>query len=123
VEALSDALRFETRGFGIAVSVVAPGPVRTAFGDAATAAPEGDGPYAAFRRGVAERNAAAYHDPKARGVLEPEPVADVIVTVLESSRPRARYPVGFVSRETDGARRVLPTALWDALLRRQYPTP
>ncbi len=45
------------------------------------------------------------------------------MTVLESSRPRARYPVGFVSREVVGARRVLPTALWDALLRRQYPTP
>ena len=123
VEALSDALRFETRGFGIAVSVVAPGPVRTAFGDAATAAPEGDGPYAAFRRGVAERNAAAYHDPKARGTLDPEDVAEVVVAALESSRPKARYPVGFVSRETVGARRVLPTALWDALLRRQYPTP
>ena len=121
VEALSDALRFETRGFGIAVSVVAPGPVRTAFGDAATAAPEGDGPYAAFRRGVAERNAAAYAN--ARGTLEPEAVAEVVVTVLESSRPKARYPVGLVSRELVGARRVLPTALWDALLRRQYPTP
>ena len=123
VEALSDALRFETRGFGVAVSVVAPGPVRTAFADAATARPAAHGPYAAFRRGVADRNAAAYHDPKARGLLEPETVAEVIVTVLESSRPKARYPVGFVSRETDGARRVLPTAVWDAMLRRQYPTP
>ena len=36
------------------------------------------------------------------------------MTVLESSRPKARYPVGFVSRQTDGARRVLPTAVWDA---------
>jgi short-subunit dehydrogenase len=123
VEALSDALRFETRGFGIAVSVVAPGPVRTAFADAATAVPDGDGPYAAFRRGVAERNAAAYHDPKARGTLVPEDVAEVVVTVLESSRPKARYPVGFVSREVVGARRVLPTSVWDAMLRRQYPTP
>ncbi len=35
-----------------------------------------DGPYAAFRRGVAERNAAAYHDPKARGILEPEAVRE-----------------------------------------------
>jgi short-subunit dehydrogenase len=123
VEALSDALRFETRGFGIAVSVVAPGPVRTAFADAATAVPDGVGPYAAFRRGVAVRNAAAYHDPKARGTLVPEDVAEVVVTVLESSRPKARYPVGFVSREVVGARRVLPTSVWDAMLRRQYPTP
>ena len=46
VEALSDALRFETRGFGIAVSVVAPGPVRTAFARSRDRCPEGDGPYA-----------------------------------------------------------------------------
>jgi NAD(P)-dependent dehydrogenase (short-subunit alcohol dehydrogenase family) len=127
VEALSDALRFETRGFGIAVSVVAPGPVRTAFADAATAGPEdgseADGPYSGFMRGVARRNAAAYRDPDARGTLDPEDVAVVVVKAIESTRPKARYPVGLVSREVTGARRLLPTAVWDAALRRQYPTP
>ncbi len=123
VEALSDALRFETRGFGIGVSVVAPGPVRTGFAEEATAVPEGDGPYAGFMRGVAARNATAYDRPDARGTLDAEDVAEVIVTALESARPKARYPVGFVSREVVGARKLLPTAVWDALLRRQYPTP
>ena len=123
VEALSDALRFETRGFGIGVSVVAPGPVRTEFAEETTAGPEGDGPYAGFMRGVAARNASAYDRPDARGTLDAEDVAEVIVTALESVRPKARYPVGFVSREVVGARRLLPTAVWDALLRRQYPTP
>ena len=103
VEALSDALRFETRGFGIGVSVVAPGPVRTGFAEEATAVPEGDGPYAGFMRGVAARNSAAYDRPDARGTLDAEDVAEVIVTALESSRPKARYPVGL--RQPGGRRR------------------
>jgi short-subunit dehydrogenase len=121
VEALSDALRFETRGFGIAVSVVAPGPVRTEFVEEATAAGAGDGPYAAFMRGVAETNAAAYA--AGRGTLDADDVAQVVVAVVESDRPKPRYPVGAVSRQLMGARRVLPTRWWDAALRRQYPTP
>ena len=53
VEAFSDALRFETAGFGIKVVIVEPGLIKTAFGDTATAPAarsEGD-PYAAFNDG------------------------------------------------------------------------
>ncbi len=35
LEALSDALRFEVRGFGIQVVLIEPGLIRTGFGDAA----------------------------------------------------------------------------------------
>lgn len=37
LEALSDALRCELRGFGIDVVLVKPGPIKTAFGDTALA--------------------------------------------------------------------------------------
>src|SRR4051794_5434906 len=37
VEAISDALRFEVRGFGIGVSIVEPGLIKTEFGHAAVA--------------------------------------------------------------------------------------
>src|SRR6266568_1184824 len=51
VEAFSDALRFESRGFGVRTVIVEPGLILTSFGDAAvdsmTAAPD-EGPYAAF---------------------------------------------------------------------------
>jgi short-subunit dehydrogenase len=123
VDALSDALRFETRGFGIAVSVVAPGPVRTDFAEEATAGQEGDGPYSGYMRGVAARNSTVYERPDARGTLDAEDVAEVVVGAIDAARPRAYYPVGFLSRELVAARRLLPTALWDAALRRQYPTP
>src|SRR3712207_405470 len=47
VEAISDALRFEVRGFGVEVVVVEPGISRTGFARTAVdSMGEGDGPYA-----------------------------------------------------------------------------
>src|ERR687888_2655637 len=52
VEALSDALRFEVRPFGVDVIVIQPGPIRTRFGDTAIAGIRGaaDSPYAPLHR-------------------------------------------------------------------------
>src|ERR687896_405640 len=58
VEAISDALRFEVRGFGVEVVVIEPGLIRTKFGDAAVASvPTEDGPYAEFNQAVAAATA------------------------------------------------------------------
>ena len=43
LEAISDALRFEVKAFGIDVVVIQPGIIRTGFGDAAIASMEDDG--------------------------------------------------------------------------------
>lgn len=124
VEALTDALRFEVRGFGIGVSLVEPGPVHTSFAESATAVPDDlDGPYARFRREVAARNAASYAHPQARGTCTADDVARVIVSAVASGRPRARYLVGGVSRALVWGHQVLPTTAWDAMLRRAYPAP
>src|SRR5438445_6380761 len=53
VEALSDALRFEVRGFGIGVIIIEPGLIVTKFGETASASVQTDGPYADFNRRVA----------------------------------------------------------------------
>src|SRR4029453_18345056 len=55
VEAISDALRFEVEGFGIKVSVIEPGLIRTGFADAAVDSMDGpqDGPYVGFDEAVA----------------------------------------------------------------------
>ena len=58
VEALSDALRFEVKGFGIDVIVIQPGPIKTRFGDTAVgsiAMPK-DSPYAEFQRSTRKTN-------------------------------------------------------------------
>src|ERR687895_1149565 len=55
VEAISDALRFEVRGFGVEVVVIEPGLIRTGFAETAvdSLGEDGSGPYAGFDYGVA----------------------------------------------------------------------
>ena len=62
VEALSDAMRFEVRGFGIDVVVIEPGLIKTGFADAAVARwrENDDGPYAEFNDAVGRATAGVY---------------------------------------------------------------
>src|SRR5829696_6576582 len=78
VEALSDALRFEVKAFGIDVVIIEPGLVRTRFGEAAVGSMDTvakDGPYGRFNDTVAEVTANAYEGPLARLGAGPEAVA------------------------------------------------
>jgi NAD(P)-dependent dehydrogenase (short-subunit alcohol dehydrogenase family) len=80
VEALSDAMRFEVRGFGIDVVVIEPGLIRTRFGETAVgsidaAAQDADDPYAEFNTAVSATTAGAYEGPLSRLGAGPEAVA------------------------------------------------
>jgi len=126
VEALSDALRFEVKGFGVDVIVVQPGPIKTRFGDTAVgsiASPK-DSPYAAFNAVLEKQIREAYEGgPMARFAAPPEAVADVIEKAISAARPRTRYKVTLAARILMGLRRVLPDRAFDAFLRTQFPPP
>jgi len=125
VEALSDALRFEIRPFGIDVIVIEPGPIRTQFGDTAIAAVKrvesADSPYAEFNRILAERIRGAYEGPMGRLAAGPEAVARVIERAIGAERPRTRYVVTFAARFLMALRRWLPDRAFDGFLRTQFP--
>jgi NAD(P)-dependent dehydrogenase (short-subunit alcohol dehydrogenase family) len=124
VEALSDAMRFEVRGFGIDVVVIEPGLIRTSFGDAAVASvPAGDGPYAEFNEAVAAATARVYDGPLGRLGSGPEAVAKVIERALTASRPRTRYKVTASARVLMGQRSLLPDRAWDAVVGTSFPRP
>lgn len=128
VEAISDALRFEVRGFGIDVVVVEPGSIKTRFGDTAIAgsdpgATRPDGPYAEFNRVVAERVIGVYEGWMSRFAAPPEAVAKVIGRALAARRPRTRYVVTPGARAMIATRRLLPDRAFDALLRSQFREP
>jgi short-subunit dehydrogenase len=128
VEAISDALRFEVRGFGVDVIVVEPGPIRTQFGDTAVDRLRGveaaSGPYAQFNAVLAQRIREAYEgSPMARFAAGPEAVARVIEKAITAARPRTRYPVTFAARLLMRLRRWLPDRAFDAFLRTQFPLP
>jgi NADP-dependent 3-hydroxy acid dehydrogenase YdfG len=125
VEAISDALRFELRGFGVDVILIEPGLIVTNFGETASAsvATAEDGPYADFNRRVAEATADAYKGPLARLGGEPSKVAEVIARAIEAKRPKARYPVTPSARLMINQRRLTPDRVWDLAMRSQFPTP
>jgi NAD(P)-dependent dehydrogenase (short-subunit alcohol dehydrogenase family) len=122
VEALSDALRFEVAPFGVAVSIVEPGLIRSSFGDVAHAShPDADdGPYAGFTAGSRAAIAGAYSGRLAAG---PEAVARAIERAATAHRPRTRYRVTLGARVLITARRVLPDVAWDAAMARSFPRP
>jgi NAD(P)-dependent dehydrogenase (short-subunit alcohol dehydrogenase family) len=122
VEALSDALRMEVRGFGIHVVTVEPGLIRTEFGaTAAGGVAEDAGPYAAFNRSVAKQTRDAYAGPLSRLGGGPEDVAAAIAKAL--SAPRPRVPVTASARILMGLRRVLPDRLWDRVVMAGFTAP
>jgi NADP-dependent 3-hydroxy acid dehydrogenase YdfG len=127
VEAISDALRFEVRGFGVKVILIEPGLITTNFGEVAAASVEGaegaDGPYDRFNGSVAKITEAAYNGPMAKLGAGPEAVANTIAKAISVKRPKARYPVTPSARLMINQRRFTPDAVWDLMMRAQFPTP
>ena len=126
VEALSDALRFEVRGFGVDVIVVEPGLIVTQFGEVAAGSvgqTTDGGDYSDFNSKVAQVTADAYKGPMAKLGAGPEAVAKTIARALEARRPKARYPVTLSARILMGQRRLMPDRIWDIAMRSQFPQP
>src|SRR4051794_16293900 len=128
VEAISDALRFEVKGFGIDVVIVQPGIIRTGFADAATdaiptaTAPEG--PYGTFNAAVAGATQGAYESgPLARLGGGPETVARTIERAITARSPKIRYRVTPSARLLVGQRALMTDGMWDRFLETQFPHP
>ncbi len=126
VEAISDALRFEVRGFGVKVILIEPGLIVTKFGEVASTSvgvAEEGGPYAEFNRKVGTITEGAYNGPMAKLGAGPEAVAETIAGALDANRPKPRYPVTLSARLMMGQRRFTPDRVWDLMMRAQFPTP
>jgi NAD(P)-dependent dehydrogenase (short-subunit alcohol dehydrogenase family) len=128
VEALSDVLRFEVRGFGVDVVIIEPGLIVTEFGETAAGSlneVDEHGPYAKFNAQVAQATADAYTGPMRRFGAGPDAVAKKIAKALSVGRPATRYPVTPSARVMLGTRRVVTDRMWDRMVRSQFspPTP
>lgn len=123
VEAISDALRWEVRDFGIRVSVIQPGPIKTQFEATSVGSMDGTAsasPYANFNASVGKRVRATYEGPMA---ASPDGVARAIERAITSRRPRSRYPVTAAARMLMTTRRLLPDGGWDAMMSMQFERP
>jgi NAD(P)-dependent dehydrogenase (short-subunit alcohol dehydrogenase family) len=131
LEALSDALRFEVRGFGIDAILIEPGLITTAFAQAAVAATavldEGedatDGVYDEFNAKLAALTVGVYESPMRHLGGGPDVVAKAIAKAITRRRAPARVLVTASARMTVLQRRLLPDRAWDAAMRTQIPQP
>ncbi|MGH2713134.1 MAG: oxidoreductase [Thermoleophilaceae bacterium] len=124
VEAISDAMRFEVRGFGVDVTVIEPGLIRTSFAETSVGSvPQEEGPYAEFNTAVAAATAGAYEGPIGRLGGGPDDVAKVIEKAISARRPRTRYKVTASARVLMAQRSLLPDRAWDAVVGTSFPRP
>jgi NAD(P)-dependent dehydrogenase (short-subunit alcohol dehydrogenase family) len=127
VEAISDALRFEVRKFGVDVIVIEPGLIKTQFAEAAVGKLESgttsNGPYAEFNAAVAEATAGAYEGPFGKLGGGPEDVARKIGKAISRRRPRTRYPVTPSARMILAMHTMLTDRGWERFTATNYPRP
>jgi NAD(P)-dependent dehydrogenase (short-subunit alcohol dehydrogenase family) len=124
VEAISDAMRFEVRSFGVDVILIEPGLIKTEFGETAhKAVADHDGDYAEFNKAVGEATAGAYEGPTMRLGGGPDAVARKIEKAISKRRPKTRYPVTASARILLTQRALLPDRGWDAFVSTQFPRP
>lgn len=125
VEALSDALRFEVAGFGVGVTIIQPGLIRTEFAATAGASiAAGDGPYDAFNARVAQTTAEVYEKgPLARLGGDPDDVAKAIEKAIAARKAPIRVRVTPSARVLIGQRKLMTDGLWDRFLATQFTRP
>jgi NAD(P)-dependent dehydrogenase (short-subunit alcohol dehydrogenase family) len=125
VEAISDALRFEVKGFGVDVVVVQPGLIRTEFASTAqTGLVTDDGPYAEFNASVG----AATEDAYAKGPLaklggDADSVAKAVEKAITAKRPPIRIRVTPSAHVLVGLNGMMSDGMWDRFLAGQFPRP
>ena len=125
VEAISDALRFEVRGFGVDVIIVEPGLIRTI---SARRPPIPSRPPTGLTGTSRTRSRARSREVYEKGPLArlggpPEAVAEAIEQALAAERPKPRYTVTASARLLIAAHALLRDRGWDRMLRSRYPEP
>lgn len=120
MESLSDALRVELRSAGIAVSLIEPGPIISAFRRNAAVMADAtlDAETSRFGQAYADEIKRRKNQKKKENLFTkpPEAVARKIAHALTATRPRARYCITIPAYLGAFARRFVPTAMMDALL-------
>lgn len=121
LEGLTDTLRLELRGSGIAISLIEPGPISSRFRENA---------HRAFSDHIDREHSAhreAYRHAEARlskqgavqpFTLPPEAVLKKLIHALESPRPKARYYVTLPTYLLGTLKRLLPTSAMDWIIAR-----
>lgn len=117
VEALSDALRMETADFGIDISVIEPGGIKTDWGFIAADKLEASAKDGAYEEQAIKAASGMRKLYSGNMISDPKIVSRAISKAINSRRPRAHYLIGFGAKPLVFLKTILPTRLFDIMMK------
>ncbi len=121
VEGFSDSLRVELSPFGIDVVIIEPGPIRTEWNEISRESLTETSAGGAYEQQAARVRKVLERADTSRLMSSPaDTVAKKIVVAALANTPRARYPVGKGAGTIVRARRLLPDAVFDYVVKGMY---
>lgn len=117
LEAFSDALRMETKEFGISVSIIEPGGIKTPWGFIAADHLEESAKGGAYEA-QATKTAEGMRKQYAGNMMSaPVVISKAISRAVNASHPKTRYLVGFMAKPLVWLHSILPTRCFDWMMR------
>lgn len=118
LEAFSDALRMEVEPFGIEVSIIEPGGIKTDWGHIAADQLAASAKGGAYEK-TAFKAAEGMHKQYNSNLLSnPKIIADTILKAASKKKPKARYLIGMGAKPLVFLHAILPARLFDHIARR-----
>lgn len=118
VEAFSDALRMESRNFGIQVCIIEPSGIKTDWGMIAADNLETSSKGSAYEAKAMQMSGMLRWAYSTNLLSGPDRVTHSIVRAVNARRPRTRYRPGMGALTIIGLHAILPARWWDALTTR-----
>lgn len=117
VEAFSDALRMETADFGIKVSLIEPGGIKTNWGFIAADNLEKSAQGGAYEQQAIKTARGMRKQYNSKMLSDPQVISKAIARAVNSKHPKSRYLIGFGAKPLVFIKTILPTRSFDFIMK------
>ena len=118
LEAFSDALRMEVSDFGIDVSLIEPGGIKTDWGIIAADKLENSAKGGAYEKEAMKTAKGMKKQYSGNLLSNPIVITKVISKAVNSNRPKARYLIGFMAKPLVFLHTILPAKVFDKIMKK-----
>lgn len=118
LEAFSDALRMEVKEFGIDVSIIEPGGVKTPWGFIAADHLANSAKGGAYEKAALKASEGMKKQYSGNMMSDPKIISNAISKAVNSRRPKTRYLIGFGAKALVFLHTILPARVFDWMMMR-----
>lgn len=116
LEAFSDALRMETKPFGVNVAIIEPGGIKTPWGFIAADHLEESAKGGAYERQAVKTAEGMRKQYSGSMMSDPSVISKAISRAVNARRPKTRYTVGFMAKPLVWFHGILPARWFDWMM-------